>query len=79
MHRCPDLIHRAVRHMHKATYRGDLNSAFRWIIIIERQLDIIDRLAGAPLHQRVWRYRDDILAAFEKAAALTAQKETKGP
>ncbi len=69
MHHCSQLIHRAVRQMLKANRRGDLHSALRWIIIIERQLDIIDRLAGAPLHQRVWRYRDDILAAFEKAAA----------
>ena len=68
---CPDLIRRAVRQMRKATYRGDVTAALRWIIVIERQLDIIDRLAGAALHQRVWRNRDHILAAFEEAAAVT--------
>ena len=68
---CPDLIRRGVRQMRKATYRGDVTAALRWIIVIERQLDIIDRLAGAPLHQRVWRYRDHILAAFKEATAVT--------
>jgi hypothetical protein len=67
----PDLIHHAVNQMRKATHRGDLNAALRWIIIAERQLDIIDRLAGVPPHRRIWRFRDKIIAAFEKAMATT--------
>jgi hypothetical protein len=78
MNRLPNLIHRAVRQMLKANARGDVHSALRWVIIAERQLDIIDRLAGAPQHRRVWRYRDQIVAALAEAQAVAkAQPSAK--
>jgi hypothetical protein len=73
MKRYPNLIHRAVRQMCKANERGDLNAALRWVIIVERQLDIIDRLlAVKPCDHRVWRFRDLILAARAEAIAHDA-------
>jgi hypothetical protein len=78
MKRTPDLIHHAIGQMCKATHRGDLHAALRWLILAELQLDVIDGLAGAARHRRVWRCRDQIIAAFEKAAAITApQGNTK--
>jgi len=78
MQRLPDVIHYAVRQMCKATHRGDLNTALRWLIIAEREMDLIERLAGARRHRRVWRARDPILAAFRKAAAVAnANAETE--
>ena len=72
MNRGPDLIHRAVRQVRKATERGDLDSALRWIIVVERQLNIIERLAGVARHRSVWRVRDQVLAALAEASALAA-------
>jgi hypothetical protein len=70
MNRTPTLIHHAVRQMLKANERGDLHSALRWVIIVERQLDIIDRLLGVKLRdRRVWRFRDLILSALKEALA----------
>jgi hypothetical protein len=69
MNRTPNLIHHAVRQMLKANERGDLHSALRWVIIVERQLDIIDRLLAVKLRdRRIWRFRDLILAALKEAS-----------
>ncbi|HEV7691659.1 MAG TPA: hypothetical protein VGO52_12575 [Hyphomonadaceae bacterium] len=57
----PDLIERATRHLAKATARGDLDAAFKWTFIIDRQLDIIARLACIDeTDPRLKRYRRPI-------------------
>ncbi|HEV7693931.1 MAG TPA: hypothetical protein VGO52_24065 [Hyphomonadaceae bacterium] len=76
MKRTPDLINQAVRQMCKATHRGDMHAALRWLIIAERQLDIIDRLAGARRHRHVWRHRNELAAALEKAVMVTASQRS---
>jgi hypothetical protein len=57
----PDLIQHATRQMIKATARGDLDAAFKWTFIIDRQLDIIGRLARIDeTDRRLKRHRGAI-------------------
>ena len=68
----PDLIHHATRQMIKATARGDLDAAFKWTFIIDRQLDIIGRLVSIDEADcRLKRYRGDIAGMRSAILAVT--------
>ena len=69
----PDLIQHATRQVIKATARGDLDAAFKWTFIIDRQLDIIGRLVSIDeTDRRLKRYRGAI--AGMRSAMLAAME-----
>ena len=68
--------------MIKATARGDLDAAFKWTFIIDRQLDIIGRLVSIDeTDRRLKRYRRAIACMRSAMLAVTestTQRAGKG-
>lgn len=65
---------RSVRHMFKAVDRGDADAAWRWSLIVERQLDIVLKLAELdPADNRLRRYRP-ALAAMRRMVLARDQR-----
>ena len=61
------LLTRSARQMFRAVARGDTDAAWRWSLIVERQLDIALKLAELdPDDNRLRRYRP-ALAAMRRA------------
>jgi hypothetical protein len=79
MPRMPDLIHRASRQVLKATARGDLDAAFKWTFILDRQLDIIGRLVCLDENdRRLRRYRGAIACLRQAMLALQRLAPERG-
>lgn len=77
MNRVPLIIHRAVKQLFKATSRGDLDGALKWLIIAERQLDMIDRLGAVARDRTFRRFRNHFFAALSEALGTAAADKGK--
>jgi len=68
--RTPDHTSRAMRHMFSAIARGDADAAWRWSLIIERQLNILLKLVDLDAG-------DHRLRRFSYALSLMKQEIRK--
>jgi hypothetical protein len=62
----PALLIRSARQMFRAVSRGDTDAAWRWTLIVERQLDVVLKLAEITPDDRRLRRFMPALAAMRR-------------